>query len=87
MPNGNGLRVIATTTNNSGWEYQDWTIIKVGVFDRDKSIKHLLDVTDSEDHDAADALAERLGDLPIAVTQASGTCKRLEISLNYFNTL
>ena len=87
MPNGNGLRVIATTTNNSGWEYQDWTIIKVGVFDRDKSIKHLLDVTDSEDHDAADALAERLGDLPIAVTQASGTCKRLEISLNYFNPL
>ena len=87
MPNGNGLRVIATTTNNSGWEYQDWTIIKVGVFDRDKSIKHLLDVTDSEDHDAADALAERLGDLPIAVAQASSTCKRLEISLNYFNKL
>ena len=86
-PSGNGLRVIATTTNNSGWDDHGWNTLKVGVFDRDKSIKHLLDVTDDEDYDAADALAERLGDLPIAITQASSTCKRLEISLNNFNKL
>lgn len=87
MPSGNGLRVIATTTNNTGWDDHGWSTLKVGVFDRDKSIKHLLDATDDEDYDAADALAERLGDLPIAITQASSTCKRLEISLNNFNKL
>ena len=86
-PSGNSLRVIATTTNNTGWDDHGWNTLKVGVFDRDESIKHLLDVTDDEDHDGADALAERLGDLPIAITQASSTCKRLEISLSNFNKL
>lgn len=87
IPSGDGVRVIATTTNGTGWDDHGWNTIKVDVFDRDKSIKHLLDVTDSEDHDAADALAERLGNLPIAITQASSTCKRLKISLNNFNKL
>ena len=87
IPSGNGLRVVATTTNNTGWDDHGWNTLKVGVFDRDKSIKHLLDVTDDEDHDAADALAERLGDLPIAITQASSTCKQLDISLNNFNKI
>ena len=87
IPSGEGLRVVATTTNNTGWDDHGWNTLKVGVFDRDQSIKHLLDVTDDEDHDAADALAERLGDLPIAITQASSTCKQLEISLNNFNKI
>ena len=87
IPSGDGLRVIATTTNNTGWDDHGWNTLKVGVFVRDQSIKHLLDVTDDEDHDAADALAERLGDLPIAITQASSTCKRLKISLNNFNEI
>lgn len=57
------------------------------MFGRDESIKHLLDVTDTKDRDAADALAERLGDLPLAITQASRVCKRLNISLSKFNEL
>ena len=81
MPNGNGLRVIATTTNDTGWEHQDWTTIKVGVFDRSESINYLLTVTKSEDHDAADALAERLGDLPLAIAQAAATARHKDLSL------
>ena len=81
MPNGSGLRVIATTTNDTGWEYQDWTTIKVGVFDRSESINYLLTVTKSDDHDAADALAERLGDLPLAIAQAAATAHNKDLSL------
>ena len=81
MPKGNGLRVIATTTNNSGWEYQDWTIIKVGVFDRSESINYLLKVTASDDQNAADTLAERLGDLPLAIAQAGATARLQDLSL------
>ena len=81
MPNGNGLRVIATTTNDTGWEHQDWTTIKVGVFDRSESINYLLTVTKSDDHDSADALAERLGDLPLAIAQAAATAHNKDLSL------
>ena len=81
VPTGDGLRVVATTTNNTGWDDHGWNTLKVGVFDRDQSIKHLLDVTDDEDHDAADALAERLGDLPVAVAQAAATARNKDLSL------
>ena len=84
MPSGNGLRVIATTTNDTGWEHQDWTTIKVGVFDRSESINHLLIVTKSDDYDSADALAERLGDLPLAITQAAATACNSDRSLTRY---
>ena len=77
----NGLRVIATTTNDTGWELQDWTTIKVGVFDRSESINYLLTVTKSDDHDSAEALALRLGDLPLAVAQAGATARLQDLSL------
>ena len=81
VPSGDGLRVVATTTNNTGWEYQGWTTIKVGVFDRERSIKYLLTVTNSTDYDAADTLAHRLGDLPLAITQAAATARNGDLSL------
>ena len=81
MPNGDGLRVVATTTNNTGWQHQDWKMIKVGVFDRSDSINYLLTTTTSDDQNAADALAERLGDLPLAVAQVAVTARHKELSL------
>ena len=80
IPRGDGVRVIATTTNDTGWEHQDWTTIKVGVFDRSESINYLLTVTNSDDRDAADALAERLGDLPLAIAQAAATARNGDLS-------
>ena len=81
MPNGNGLRVVATTTNNVGWENQAWTTIRVGVFDRSESINYLLTVTKSDDHDTADALAKRLGDLPLAIAQAAAFAQKRKLDL------
>ena len=81
IPRGGGLRVIATTTNKVGWEDQGWNSIKVGVFDRNTSINYLLTVTNSDDREAADALAERLGDLPLAIAQAAATARNKDLSL------
>ncbi len=84
VPRGKGLRVIATTTNNAGWEDQGWNSIKVGVFDREKSINYLLKVTKSDDRDVADALAERLDCLPLAIAQAAATAHNEHWTLQYY---
>ena len=81
VPSGTGLRVVATTTNNTGWEHQGWDTIKVGVFDRERSINYLLTVTKSDEHDTADALADRLGDLPLAITQAAAFAQKRKLDL------
>ena len=87
VPSGAKLRVVATTTNNTGWDDKGWDTIEVSMFDHNKSIDHLLTVTSSTDYDAAHTLALRLGDLPLAITQAACVCKRLNISLSKFNDL
>ena len=81
VPTGDGLRVVATTTNNTGWDSQGWGTITVGVFDREKSINYLLNTTSSTDHKAADTLAHRLGDLPLALAQAATTARNGDLSL------
>ena len=73
VPTGDGLRVLATTTNDTGWDSQGWGTIKVGVFDREQSIDYLFNTTSSTDHKAAETLAHRLGDLPLALAQAAAT--------------
>ena len=85
VPKGDGLRVVTTTTNNIGWDdEQGWGTIKVGVFDREKSINYLLTATSSTDHDAADTLAQRLGDLPLALAQAAATARNGDLSLAHY---
>lgn len=84
VPRCKGLRVVVTTTNNTGWEHQGWDTIKVGVFDRDELIDYLLKVTKSDDRDVADALAERLGCLPLAIAQAAATAHNEHWTLQYY---
>ena len=81
MPSGDGLRVVATTTNNTGWEHNDWATIKVGVFDHSESIDYLLTVTQSDDHHSADELAARLGNLPLAIAQAAAFAQKRKLDL------
>lgn len=80
VPTGDGLRVVATTTNDNGWNFQ-WDTVRIGVFDREKSIDYLLTVTNSDDRDAADALAKRLGDLPLAIAQAAAFAQKRKLDL------
>ena len=73
VPCGVGLRVVATTRSGRGWRAQGWERVDVGVFPRAESIAYLLDAVGSRDVEAADAVAGRLGDLPLAVAQAAAT--------------
>ena len=73
VPRGVGLRVVATTRSGRGWRAQGWERVDVGVFPRAESIAYLLDAVGSQDVEAADAVAGRLGDLPLAVAQAAAT--------------
>lgn len=86
VPRGDGLRVVVTTTNEHGWKNQSWDSIKVGVFSREDSIKCLLQITDSEDREAADAVAQKLGDLPLAIAQAGATACAEGFTLNEYLT-
>ena len=73
VPRGDGLRVVVTTTNECGWKNQSWDPIKIGIFSREDSIKCLFKITNSEDREAAGAVAQKLGDLPLAIVQAGAT--------------
>ena len=84
IPTGDGLRVVVTTTNDKGWNYQGWDAIRIGGFDREKSIDYLLTVTESADRATADTLADRLGDLPLALAQAAATAHNGGLSLSHY---
>ena len=81
VPRGEGLRVLATTTKRVDWEQAHWTPIRVGAFERKQSITMLLDRTGWTDRDAANTIADALGDLPVAVSQAAATIKRSRCGL------
>ena len=76
VPRGEGVRVLVTTTRLADWEHEGWAHVPVGVFEREQSIGVLLDCTGRADREAADAIAEILGDLPVAVVQAAATARR-----------
>ena len=76
VPRGEGVRVLVTTTRLADWEHDGWAHVPVGVFEREQSIGILLDHTNQADREAADGIAEALGDLPVAVVQAAATARR-----------
>jgi len=87
-PEGNGIRATITTTRHLDWESLGWLPITVGVFEREQSITLLCERTDDTHRDAADRIADALGDLPVAVAQAAATAKSGRYSLsNYLERL
>ena len=74
-PEGCGVRVIITTTRRLDWNGLGWFPLTVGVLEREQSIALLCERTGDTHRDAADQIAEALGDLPVAVTQAAATAK------------
>ena len=74
-PEGCGVRVIITTTRHLDWNSLGWWPMTVGIFDREQSIALLCERTGDTHRDAADRIAELLGDLPVAVAQAAATAK------------
>ena len=87
-PEADGVRAIITTTRHLDWNSLGWSPMVVGVFEREQSITLLCEHTGDTHRDAADQIAEALGDLPVAVTQAAATAKWGNYSLSeYFKRL
>ena len=83
-PHGDGIRVIVTTTRHLDWESLGWHPITVGVFEREQSIALLCERTADADRNAADQIADTLGDLPVAVTQAVMTARNERYTLTEY---
>ena len=87
-PEGNGVRALITTTRHLDWSSLGWSPLAVGVFDREQSIALLCQRTGDAHRDAANQIAEALGDLPVAVAQAAATARSGQYSLsNYLERL
>ena len=88
IPEGSGVRVVITTTRHLDWDSLGWHPITVGGFERDQSITLLCERSGDTHRETADQIADALGDLPVAVTQAAATAKWGHYSLSeYFKRL
>ena len=75
IPEGAGVRTIITTTRHLDGEGLGWLRLTVGAFDREQSITLLCERTGDTHREAADRIADALGDAPVAVAQAAATAK------------
>ena len=73
VPRGEGLRVVVTARSREA--SSAWEPVEVGVLPRPDSIDLVQSIMDTQDDNAADAVAERLGDLPLALAQAAETAR------------
>ncbi|MDF1488664.1 tetratricopeptide repeat protein [Tessaracoccus caeni] len=72
IPTGPGMRVIVTTTRKATALGKP---VEIGVYTPQQAIDYLQDATDVRDEEGAGAVAEDLGRLPVALTQAAVVIK------------
>ena len=82
IPEGTGVRTLITTTRHLDWDGQGWLRCTVDAFDREQSITLLCERTGDTHRKAADRIAEALGDVPLAITQAAATAQQGGYSLS-----
>ena len=88
IPEGAGVRTLITTTRHLDWDGLGWLRLTVGAFDREQSISLLCEHTGDTHREAADRIADALGDVPVAITQAAATAQQGGYSLSgYLNRL
>ena len=76
IPEGAGVRTLITTTRHLDWDGPGWLRLTVGAFEREQSIALLCEHTGDTHREAADRIADALGDLPVAITQAAATAQQ-----------
>ena len=82
IPEGTGVRTLITTTRHLDWDGPGWLRLAVGAFDREQSISLLCEHTGDTHREAADRIADALGDVPVAITQAAATAQQGGYSLS-----
>ena len=76
IPEGAGVRTLITTTRRLDWDGPGWLRLAVGAFDREQSVSLLCEHTGDTHREAADRIADALGDVPLAITQAAATAQQ-----------
>ena len=76
IPEGAGVRVLITTTSHLDWDGSGWLGLTVGAFEREQSIALLCEGTGDTHREAADRIADALGDVPLAIAQAAATAQQ-----------
>ena len=88
IPEGAGVQTLVTTPRHFDWDDLGWLRLTVGTFDREQSISLLCEHTGDTHREAADRIADALGDVPVAITQAAATAQQGGYSLSgYLNRL
>ena len=88
IPEGTGVRTLITTTHHLDWDGPGWLRLTVGAFEREQSITLLCEHTGDTHREAADRIADALGDLPVAIAQAAATAQQGGYALSgYFDRL
>ena len=82
IPEGAGVRTLITTPRHLDWDGLGWLRLTVGTFDREQSISLLCEHTGDTHREAADRIADALGDLPVAITHAAATAQQGGYSLS-----
>ena len=76
IPEGAGVRALITTTGHLDGDGPGWLRLTVGAFEREQSIALLCEHTGDTQREAADRIADALGDVPVAITQAAATAQQ-----------
>ena len=76
IPEGAGVRTLITTPRHLDWDRLGLLRLTVGTFDREQSISLLCEHTGDTHREAADRIADALGDVPLAITQAAATAQQ-----------
>ena len=82
IPEGAGVQVLITTMHHLDWDGPGWLRLTVGAFDREQSVSLLCEHTGDTDREGADRIADALGDVPVAITQAAATARQGGYSLS-----
>ena len=76
IPEGSGVRALITTPRRLDGDGPRWLRLTVGAFEREQSIALLCKRTGDTHREAADRIADALGDVPLAITQAAATAQQ-----------
>ena len=76
IPEGAGVRTLVTTPRHFDWDGLGCLRLAVGAFDREQSVSLLCERTGDTRREAADRIADALGDVPLAITQAAATAQQ-----------
>lgn len=84
VPEGDGLRIVATTNSYTGWKHQSWNVIEIGMFSSQEALDYLLTATNSLDHETGATICDLLGNLPLAIAQAASTASAEDWTLKQY---